>query len=274
MIAPSFFPDSRLIEGRPNWGLLQKAFAVLFSVPLVLFFNGCSSTSPSSASDSTLAAAPLPPIFLTGPVASLLTNIGGFSAHLVMSNNSHMTVEKTISGELLGREGQLLFAAEPGKAEKKRGSFIFISDVGTGQGIVMSEALQGYAPAAARVGPTNLTIRPGGASGHKVDNHVCEIEEATVDMSDGSRTSYQVWRAIDLKRFPISIISRSNATFTLSFSNIKLESPPAKLFAPPKDFTKYESTEVMLTELIMRQQNLRRHPSQATDQIYDPKIRK
>ena len=189
VIAPRFFADCPLTAGHANLRLLQKAVVILYFVPLGLLWNGCSSTA-SDRSDGA-ALAPLPPIFLTGPAAALLTNIGGFSAHLVMSNNSPVAVERTISGELLGREGQLLFAAEPRKPEKKRGAFLFISDVGKRQAIVISEALQGYAPVAGGVGPTNLTIIPGAATGQKIDNHALEVEEAIVDMSDGSRASFQ-----------------------------------------------------------------------------------
>jgi len=271
VIAPRFFANCPLIVGRANLSLLLKAAAILFFVPLTLLFNGCSST-PAYDRNEGIALAPLPPNFLTGPASALFTNIGGFSAHLVMSNHSPVAVNSTVSGELLCREGKLLFAAEPQKSEKKRGAFLFISDVRNRQGLVISEALQGYAPASASVGPTNLIVHPGMTT--RIDGHACEVEEAIVDMSDGSRGSFLVFRAIGLNRFPISIISRSNtASFTLSFSKIRIETPPAELFAPPNGFTKYVSPEMMLTELIIRQHKLKRRGTESTEPEYDYKNR-
>jgi hypothetical protein len=272
VIAPRFFPKCPLIVGRAKLSLLLKVAAIVFFVPCAFLFNGCSSTPAYDRNDG-MALAPLPPNFLTGPASALLTNIGGFSAHLVMSNHSPVAVDSTISGELLGREGQLLFAAEPRKAERKRGAFLFVSDVRNRQGLVISEALQGYAPATGNVGPTNLMIHPGMAT--RIGGHACEAEEAIVDMSDGSRASFLVFRAIDLNRFPISIISRSNtAPFTLWFSKIRIEPPPAELFAPPKGFTKYENPEMMLTELIIRQHKLKRRATESTEPEYDYKNRR
>jgi hypothetical protein len=45
--------------------------------------------------------------------------------------------------------------------------------------------------------------------------------------------------------------------FTITLSQIRLESPPEKVFLPPDGFTRYESEEAMLNELMSRQQSLR-----------------
>ncbi len=82
--------------------------------PLLLLaglLSGCFSSSDSK-NISGIAVEALPPVFLTGPAAAVLTNAGAFSAHVVMSN--HLRMPKTVSGELFARAGKLLFAAEPG----------------------------------------------------------------------------------------------------------------------------------------------------------------
>src|SRR5205814_8437746 len=59
-------------------------------------------------------------------------------------------------------------------------------------------------------------------------------QEAIVTSSDGVAAVLQVWRAADLKGFPLQISSAAGpATISLSFSKIRLEVPPSDLFLPP-----------------------------------------
>jgi hypothetical protein len=235
------------------------------------FFSGCSSTH-SHRTPRSGAGEPLPPGFLTGPAAALLTNLGPFSAHVVISNP--FPIAKILSGELFARDGQLLFAAEPGKRDQKKlaGVFTYMSDIRNRQGFVMSEALQGYAPLIPAVGPTHLASHTMEGVIEKVDGHVCQRQEATVEMSDGSQSVFQLLLALDLNRFPIRISSLSNApAFTISLSKIRNEALPADLFSPPTGFTRYDSPEMMLTELIMRQNNLTRKPTPGSEMIYERK---
>ena len=51
----------------------------------------------------------------------------------------------------------------------------------------------------------------------------------------------------------------------MSFSKIRLEPPTAELFAPPNDFTKYDSAEAMVAELVMRQRNLKLQPNNTAE---------
>jgi len=240
--------------------------------------SGChtSRTDLEGASD----IEPLPPAFLSGPAGLLLTNVEGFSAHLVMTSNSLEPQQDGTSGELLGRAGKLLFAPGPGKLNKKysRGGFSFIWDVATGHGTVLSEALQAYAPVSVSVSPTNLILHPARAASPNLSGQAGEAEEAIVDLANGSRATFQLVRAADLKGFPLHISSVSNTPpFTLTFSKIRLTSPPPELFVPPNGFTKYESPEAMMTELIMRQHNLKRGRSgspSSSEPIYDYRQRR
>jgi len=253
--------------------LPQVKWGFSFICPLLLLIgllNGCSSTNDSKNITGS-AIEPLPPIFLAGPVAALLTNAGGFSAHVVMSND--LRTLKTVSGELFVRDGMLLFAAEP-SPKNSSGAFAYVADLINRQGFVWSEALQGYAP-------TRLSGMPAGLSTHlrdglvKVGGHPCQVEQAVVKMSDDSTSSFQVFRALDLNRVPVLINSISNSPpFALSLSKIRAVPPPADVFTPPADFTKYDSAEMMVTELIMRQHNLRRRPVTSGETLYDSQHRK
>ena len=256
---------------RPTAGRISASFRSLAYLFLSLFTLGCH-TSRDDFQSSGGAFAPLPPVFLTGPVALLLTNTTGFSAHLVMKTDSLDPQQKVTSGELFGHQSTLLFAPDPGKTDKKfaRGGFSFVWDVATNRGVVLSEALQAYAPVTMNVAPTNLTSQPAPSSGNA--GQPGEAEEAFIQSSDGSRTGFRVVRSPELHRFPVFISSLSNLPpFTISFSKVRFQTPPADLFAIPNGFTKYESAEAMMTELVMRQHNLRRDRSTPStpEPVYD-----
>ncbi len=217
------------------------------------------------------AVAPKPPPFLSGPVSVLLTNVDGFGAHVVMETRVFADRVETVSGKLLGRGNKLLFAPESHvSAGKSRGGgdASFIWDVAENSGYVLNEPLQGYAPMISNVRFTNLVVRPRmvHSAPEKVEGHSCEQEEVVVTSSDGSVVTFRVWRAADLKGFPVRINLATNSTPpTLSFSQIHLETPADKLFLPPDGFAKYDSVETMLNELAARQQFLKHgKPQQGT----------
>jgi hypothetical protein len=244
---------------------------VLLGLLLLLagLVNGCFSSDESRNLAS--AIEPLPPVFLVGPVAALLTNAGGFSAHVVLSNDVRRL--KTVTGELFVREGKLLFAADP-LTKNSGGAFVYVADLVDHQGFVWSEALQGYAPVSLSGSPADLSthLEDGLV---KIDGHPCQVVQASVKMNDGSTNSFRVFRALDLNRVPVLITSSSNSpTLTLSLSKIRPGLPPADVFTPPPDFTKYTSPEMMVTELIMRQHNLVRRPSSASETIYNSRTGK
>jgi hypothetical protein len=237
---------------------------------LALLVCGCSSDRGEEGIRALNSAtfAPLPPAFLSGPAALLLTNSQGFSAHVTLAGSLTAAPQSFTSGQLLARAGNLLFAPDPGVHDKKTplGGFTYVWDVARNQGFVLCEALQGYAPASAHVAPTNLIVHAGGAAGPNVDGHPCTTEEATVEIADGSRANFQILRASDLKQLALRINTYSDSTpFTLSLSKVRLESPAAELFAPPEGFTRFPSAETMLTELVLRQNNLKRPPGSSAE---------
>ena len=211
--------------------------------------------------------APKPPVFLNGPMALLLTNVDGFSAHAVLESGAPANGVELAAGELLGRGGNLLFAPGRNKADGKRArteDFAFIWDVAVNQGVMLNDPLQGYAPVSYGRLFTNLTISTtlNNAATENVAGHPCQPVQMAVAANDGSVSIFRVWRATDLRGLPVRIAGASDGTpVTLTLSKVKLEAVPNDLFQPPVGFTKYASAEAMVNELVMRQGNLKHRPN-------------
>lgn len=250
---------------RPAQRLSGQTFLVVTLVLGLLTAGTTHLLRAESGGDSTSERlAPMPPIFLRGAMAVLLTNRDGFAARITMETRTSSNRVEIVSGELWGRQGKLLFVPEPGKSGGRRGSkdrVSFLWDVATSGGYSLSEALQGYAPISSNVRVTNVVAKAdtGLSARLKIEGHSCELTEVVVAMNDGAITKFQLWRAADLKGFPIQIQSLLNSTpLTVTFARIRLESPPDELFRPPDGFTSYESAEAMMDELGLRQMSLKR----------------
>jgi len=254
---------------RPEW---RPAQIRLLGAPLLLLAvlaAGCSHTPKYGDRAGAFEAlpAPLPPLFLNGPMALLLTNLDGFRAHVVLESGASSQAAQTVAGELMGRRSKLLFAPAPSGAAKKQvrvEDSAFIWDVTENRGFVLNDPLQGYAPVSSSRQFTN--VAPAAAldnsTPERIDGHPCQLIEATVTATDGTATVYRVWRARDLQGIPLRVTCPSNGvpvTFTLS--KVRLETVPNDLFLPPSGFTKYDSPEAMMAELFLRKHNLSRKPS-------------
>jgi hypothetical protein len=206
------------------------------------------------------------PAFLSGPMGVLLTNLPGFAAHVRLDSEHPSSTTEPFSGELLGRGPKLLFAPDFSSAATKRFracGFSFVWDVSEQRGFLFSEALQGYAPISSQVQATNVVAGPARLASDKVDGHACEQVELTVDSRGGAPAVFRVWRATDLQGFPVRILCVGQVRpLTLYCSSIRLEAPAAKLFQPPGDFTRYESSEAMMAEMAIREENLHRKPKE------------
>jgi hypothetical protein len=202
------------------------------------------------------------PVFLTGPMAVLLTNSHDFSAHVTLDVGIASRSSGTVSGDLLVMGNRLFFAQAANPTLPKRlraGAISFIWDVPDNHGHMLSEALQGYAPISFSVHDTNLVVSATSAAPQKVDSHPCSQETATVSSSDGTTALFHVWRALDLSGLPVRISGVNNTIpMVLNLSRFRLAEPPVDLFKPPDGFTKYDTAEAMMGELSMRQQNLKR----------------
>jgi hypothetical protein len=255
---------------------LRLALARTFGPPLLLtavLAAGCAHTSKYDDRTGAFEVlpAPLPPLFLNGPMALLLTNTDGFQAHVVLESGAPPQAFQLAAGELMGRGSKLLFAPAPGKASKKQArpeDSAFIWNVTENRGWVLNDPLQGYAPVSSSRQFTNVTTSAAsnGAAPEKIGGQTCQPAQVTVTAADGTATVFQVWRAADLRALPLRITCPSTgAPLTLTLTKVRLETVPNDLFVPPNGFTKYESSEAMMAELFLRKHNLTRKPSYQPD---------
>jgi hypothetical protein len=243
-----------------------------FLLLIAFLVAGCSGSGQSRRSNYSRIVTPLPPAFLTGPAALLLTNSLGFSARAeILPLRSG--IQPTSAGELLQRGSKLLYAPESDEmtdTHRQPGGYSFIWDVAQSRGFVLSEALQGYAPLVSALHVTNLETTLGKASAQRFAGHPCEPVTVSAFSPDSPVASFEVWRAIDLHGFPVRIESATNLnTYLVNFSKIRLEAPSADIFSPPDGFTKYETPEAMADELAARQHNLKRRGGPAVNQLRD-----
>ena len=198
-------------------------------------------------------------------MALLFTNVDGFSAHVVLESGTSARQEAV--GELMGRGGSLVFAPAVSGAVDKRSpaaGCAFIWDVPAHSGCILNGPMQAYAPITPNLQFTNLTTSPAGGqpAPERIDGHLCQRSDATVTGSDGSVTTFRLWRAADLNGLPLRVSCTSIGTpLTLTLSKARLETLPADLFQPPSGFTRHASAEAMIQELAARQHNLKRRPT-------------
>lgn len=206
------------------------------------------------------AFAPRPPLFLTAPVSLLLTNTPGFSARVMLRKGADAT--ESVSGELLGAGSKLVFAPDKDQPLDKHSpppGFSFLWNVAENRGWLLSEALQGYAPISSSLAVTNIAIQPGQSGSQNLGGHPCQAETDSFSLSNGSTSTLQVLRAVDLGGFPVQISAAGDsAPVVISLSRVRREMPAASLFNVPDGFTKYSSAEAMVDELAARQRTLKR----------------
>jgi hypothetical protein len=202
------------------------------------------------------------PAFLTGPAAALLTNVDGFSAKLTASMPRAGGGRHTVTGDLLGRNGALIFqpaSAVKGKRARTEGGMFFIWNEPLHSGYVLSDPLQAYAPTSVDAVPASVVINTNGAVEDEANGHPCRRVEAVVQSGDGSSERLQVWEAKDARHFPVRIRTETgNREMTLDFSEVRLELPPAEVFRPPDGFIRYPTPVALMNELIIRQSALAR----------------
>ncbi len=270
-VAPSILHSIMLIVNylRARLRVLQTVHIAWLGLLLLLvaaLATGCAHTSKDMASVE-VQPAPLPPLFLNGPMALLLTNSGGFAAHVVLESGAPPLTFRLAAGELTGRGSKLLFAPAPAKKGKKGPhpeDSAFIWDVIENRGWVLNDPLQGYAPVSSSRQFTNVTpaAAQNSAAPVKIGAHSCQPADVTVTASDGTPTVFRVWRAADLHGLPLRITyPQTGAPLTLTLSKVRLTTVPDDLFGPPNGFTKYDSSEAMMAELFLRKHNLNRKPT-------------
>ena len=85
------------------------------------------------------------------------------------------------------------------------------------------------------------------------DSHPCEKNKVTMTDDRGAKHEFLVWNATDMKDFPLRFqTTEQGSTVTISYKDVSLEKPDAKLFGPPAEFTKYESQMDLIQATVMK----------------------
>ncbi|MEK7677894.1 MAG: DUF4412 domain-containing protein [Verrucomicrobiota bacterium] len=86
-----------------------------------------------------------------------------------------------------------------------------------------------------------------------IDGHPCVKNKVTITEADGKKQEATVWNATDLKDFPVQLeMTQEGKKFTLLCKDIKLTAPDASLFTAPTDYTKYDNTQALMQNAMMR----------------------
>lgn len=223
-------------------------FWMLGAAIAALLAGGCAGTDTSKSQrlDDFLHA----PEFLTSPMSVLLTNTPSFSARIAVSEYGRSKL-----GQVLGNGNHLIFAQDLPKGSAKRHRYeqsSFIWNVSEGKGYVLNDPLQGYAPVSAPSMTTGPVESANSGISEDIDGHHCRRVSKTIALNDGTTATYTVWEATDLKGFPVRIKS-GNGQLVIEFSKIRLEEIPLSLFSVQDGFQKFNSPEIMTSELLERE---------------------
>jgi hypothetical protein len=191
-------------------------------------------------------------------MALLLTNANSFSAQLIYETRTSWGATQLVTGSFTGAGSKLAFQPDLPKTSHKniQGRMVFVWDTTQSSGYALSDALQGYAPFSESARFTSVVARKQNSTPVKISGHDCEEENAIIPGNDGSTNVLGVWRAADLRGFPLRVSAGTNAsTAVLTFSRVQF-GQPAEFLMPNEGFTKYESLDAMVTELVAREHNL------------------
>jgi len=223
-----------------------------------LLVAGCAHHSEFSGTEQRALATP--PAFLTGPMALLLTNANSYNAQIIFETRTAWGSTQAVRGEFTSAGSKLAFQPELPKASRKnsQGTMVFVWDTGQGSGYALNDALQGYAPYSGNTQFTNVVANKQNPLTERIAGHECLREMAMAFGNDGSTSLLRVWRAADLHGFPMRVSAGSNATASvLTITKIQF-GRPAEFLMSQEGFTKYESPDAMVTELVARQHNFSR----------------
>jgi len=86
-----------------------------------------------------------------------------------------------------------------------------------------------------------------------MDGHPCVKAKAVVTSKDGTKYESLVWKATDLKQFPIRIErTEGRMNVIMMFKEINLSKPGPELFDLPTGTTKYDSMQAMLQAVLLK----------------------
>jgi len=233
---------------------------LLAGLVCALWTGGCASSNPPSGFARGQVADMLPKLALvaTGPLAAVLTNADAFSADFTLTITAGGGAPTKLSGRLLTGGGKLRLAADfsPSHRRLAADECDVIWNGATGQGYVVSEALQGYAPLAGGVHFSNVLTQVVTGGPDRLEDHPLDQANVTLLGENDQMFRLLVSRALDLDFLPVRIQSMNGPDlFTLTLSNLQRVRPGSGDFLVPYGFTKFAGAGALIDELVIRQQN-------------------
>lgn len=221
--------------------------------------SGCLLVSPKRDwSQRAPFQAPDPPVFLTGPARFLFTNQSGFQAHAKLEKAGAGNEPEQIEGQLRVRGSWLLFEPEsrnPGSWRARMSKIVYLWDATLDCGYAVSLPLQGYTTLTSSVALASLQVNSSQPEGEaqSLPQGLCRRSELTFTPRQGFPLAFDVWRTADAQQPPVRVEARdSERPFLLELSDLHAEALAPVRINPVDGFTRYESVQAMLDEVLNR----------------------
>ena len=137
------------------------------------------------------------------------------------------------------------------------GEMTMISQEGKSSSYLVYPALQAYAviptPNNKEADDSKIKLDSTELGKDTIDGQACIKNKVVITEPDGTKSEATVWNATQLKKFPVRIeTAKDNTKVQMTFRNVKLAKPDAKLFDPPANYKKHDNVQAMMQEAIMK----------------------
>ncbi len=244
---------------------LRAFLAVLVTLGLVHF----ASAQPGGMGG--MGAGPGGPNF-GGSMSKLFGENKTFSAELEIEAKDGRAGDTTIPGQLFFHDGKSRFEMDvtkmkgnhmpPAAMEQMKAmgmdSVVVISRPDKKTSYMIYPGLKAYVEMSLKESES-----PDAVSKHKVETtelgketvagHATVKNKVIVTDETGKKQEFIVWNATELKSFPVKMeMLERGTTVTMSFKNVKLTPPDAKLFDAPAEFKRYDDRMALMQEEMMK----------------------
>lgn len=210
---------------------------------------------------------------LSGAMAKLFGENTGFSASIEMSTKLGNNPEPMVMpGKIAYLEGKSRFEMDltqakgtpmrPEQAAQMKamgmGEMIIISRPDKKISCLVYPGLQSHVEMPLQDGEgagdlTKFKVETTELGKETIDGHPCVKNKVVVTDDRGQKHESTVWNATDLKSFPLKIESIQNGSpVSMTFKDVKLAKPEARVFEAPANSTKYADMMQMMREGMMK----------------------
>lgn len=207
-----------------------------------------------------------------GSMSKLFGDNKNFSAALEIQAKDGAAGDTTIPGKLMFDDGKSRFEMDMTKMKNSKmppeameqmkamgmDSMVVISRPDKKSSYMIYPGLKAYAemPLKEANSPEAIEkfkMETTKISEEKVDGHPCVKNKVVVTDDKDKKQEFTVWNATDLKSFPVKLeMLERGTTVTMSFTEVKLAKPEAKLFEAPSDLKRYDNMMTLMQEEMMK----------------------